>query len=184
MTLTQKIAIAAAAIFLSLAVVFGGMYFFYSNREITLAAQVSAKQEANKAQYDTMWKVISQKAQITEEYKNGFKDIYTAIMEDRYGDERGGSLMSWIQESNPNFDVSLYKDLMVSVEGQREKFLREQKELIDINREHDLVIDTFPGSVFVGSRPKIEITIVTSAKTDAAFATGQEDDITLYPKKQ
>ena len=184
MNITQKVALAATAIFFSLIVIIGGMYFTYSNREITLAAQVSTKQEANKAQYDTMWKVISQKAQITEEYKTSFKDIYTAIMEGRYGDERGGSLMSWIQESNPNFDVSLYKDLMVSVEGQREKFLRDQKELIDLNREHDLVITTFPGSLFVGDRPMIEITVVTSAKTDADFATGQDNDVDVFQKKQ
>jgi hypothetical protein len=181
---SQKILIAIVASLLSLGMIIGGMYFSYSNSEIRLAAQVSAQQDANKAQYDTMWKVISQKAQIAEEYKDSFKSIYPAIMEGRYGNERGGSLMSWIQESNPNFDVSLYKDLMVSVEGQRERFLREQQELIDLNREHDLVIDTFPGSLFVGGRPKITITIVTSGKTDAAFATGQEDDVDLFKKNQ
>lgn len=184
MNRAKKITFAAIVAFLSLAVIIGGMYVTYSNREITLAAQVLAKQEANKAQYDTMWKVISQQAQITEEYKEGFKDIYAAIMENRYGDKRGGSLMSWIQEANPEYDTSLYGRLMASVEGQREKFLREQKELIDLNQAHDLVIDTFPGSVFVGSRPKIVITIVTSAKTGAVFATGQDDDVNLFPEKQ
>jgi len=26
-------------------------------------------------------------------------------MEGRYGNDRGGALMSWVQESNPNFDM-------------------------------------------------------------------------------
>lgn len=183
MNLTQKALLVIALVF-GIAVVGSGItYFSYSNAEIRLASQVKAKQKSNEASYDTMWKVIAQKAEISSEYKDSFKDIYVAIMDGRYGDDQGGTLMKWIQESNPSFDVSLYKDLMVAVEGQRERFLREQQQLIDLNREHDNMIDTFPGSLFVGSRPKIEITVVTSAKTGAAFATGTDDDVDLFKQK-
>ena len=87
--------------------------------------------------------------------------------------------MSWISESNPNFDVSLYKDVMVAIEAQRNIFTREQQKLIDLKREHDNLRLTFPSSIVCGNRQEVHIMIVTSAKTKDAYITGEENDIKL-----
>ena len=43
----------------------------------------------------------------------------------------------------------------------------------------------FPNSLIIGSRPDLEIKLVTSAKTDEAFRTGQENDgINPFEKKE
>ena len=89
-------------------------------------------------------------------------------------------MMSWITEHNPEFDTSLYKDLMRSIEAERTKFAREQKVLIGIKEQHDNMRTRLPSSVFVGGRPEIEIQLVTSGKTKEAFATGEENDIDLF----
>ena len=39
---------------------------------------------------------------------------------------------------------------------------------------------TWPGSMFVGNRPEIEIAIVTSTKTEETFKTGKEDDVEVF----
>lgn len=153
-----------------------------SNKEITLRSKISAQKQVCEAFYDKLWKIISQKAQVAEQYKEAFKEIYPKLIEGRYGNENGGTLMKWITESNPQFDISLYKDLMQSIEAERSGFFMEQKKLIDLNNEHRIIKQTFPNSIFIGSRPDIEITIISSELTKKVMETGQENDIEIFKK--
>jgi hypothetical protein len=163
----------------------GGMYCLSTvSREVDLRTQIQAKQEANKPSFDTMWKILAQKAGVTEQFKKDFKEIWPELIAGRYS-QGGGKMMLWIQERNPDFDSSLYKDLMASIEAERKRFLRDQQLLIDYKREHDqlrkrpisgLVLRMF------GDASEATITIVTSAQTDTAFATGQENDTDLFKK--
>lgn len=144
-----------------------------------------AFQKNSEVVFDNTWKKIQQQAGVTSEYKEGFREIYVDIMNARYGnDGEAGkqTLMKWIQESNPTFDVSLYKTLMNTIEGSRNEFTMEQKKLIDIDRELKTMKVTFPNSLILGNKPDLDIKLVTSAKTEEAFATGQENDVDLFPE--
>jgi hypothetical protein len=154
----------------------------YKNTEVRLRNQIGAQQESNEAVFDNTWKIISQQADISSEYRDAFKEIYPELMEGRYGNARGGSLMSFIHESNPNFDTSLYEKLSASVEGQRTVFTREQQKLIDLKREHDNIRMTFPGSFFVGDRAAVAINIVKSERTNTIFIVGEENEVDLFKK--
>ena len=104
-------------------------------------------------------------------------------MSGRYaGDAKQSPMFKWIQEQNPNFSVELYKNLDDAIEGQREEFAMVQKRLIDIKREHQLLRQKFPSSLFVGGRPELEIQIVTSTKTEETFKSGKEDSVNLFGK--
>jgi uncharacterized protein YqiB (DUF1249 family) len=153
-----------------------------SNKEIRLRSQITAQKQVCEAFYDKLWKVIAQKAQVAEQYKGAFKEIYPQLIEGRYGNEKGGTLMKWITESNPTFDVSLYKDLMLSIEAERAGFFMEQKRLVDLNNEHRIIRQTFPASMFIGGRADIEITIVSSDATKKVMETGKENDIEIFKK--
>lgn len=157
------------------------MYVSASNSEVRLRNAVTAQQKANETSFDTCWKIIQQQAQVTDKYKDGFKEIYTGLMEGRHY-EKGGSLFKFVTEANPNFDVQLFVKLSTSIEAQRTVFKRDQQKLIDMKREHDNLLTTIPSTWFVGSRPPVDIKIVTSSKTDDAFRSGKEDDINLSPK--
>jgi uncharacterized protein YneF (UPF0154 family) len=160
-----------------------GMWISTSNQEIGLRNQATAQQEANKAIFDKVWKVIQQKAQVADQSADKFKEIYTSIMKERYeGDQKQAPLFKWIQEQNPTFDISIYKEISDAVESNRAEFLTGQKRLIDIKRVHDDLRLKFPGSIVVGSRPALDIQIVTSEKTQAAFDTKREDDVNLFKK--
>jgi len=158
-------------------------YFTISNGEIRLRNEVEAQKKNVEAVFDNTWKIIQQQAQVSDQYKEAFREIYTGIMEERYDNARGGALFSWITEQNPNFDIGLYANLQNSIEAQRTNFTREQKKLIDLKREHDVYLTVFPNSIFVGGRSKIEIIIITSAKTQEVYKTSQENDIDLFEKK-
>jgi len=168
-----------AAVFLLIIPVM--MYASYSNQEVRLRNALAAQQKSNEAVFDNTWKILKQQAGVTEAHKDAFKEIYSDLMHARY-DSGGGDMMKWIQEQNPQFDSSLFSKLMTSIEAQRTIFTREQQKLIDMKREHDNLLQTIPSSFFVGSRPVVQVTIVTSGKTDQSFSTGRDDDVDLFQK--
>jgi hypothetical protein len=92
---------------LTIVIIISVLWISASNKEIRLRSKITAQKQVCEAYYDKLWKVISQKAQVAEQYKKTFKEIYPQLIAGRYGSEKGGSLMKWITESNPNFDVSL-----------------------------------------------------------------------------
>ena len=162
---------------LALALVVGLMYLSASNGEIRLRNQVVAQQQACEAYYDKLWKVLQQKAGVTDQYKGAFKDIYTDLISGRYQDQN--LLFKFITESNPTFDTALYKDLMASIEAERNGFFMEQRRLIDLDREHKTMRQVFPGSLFIGDRADVGITVITSKRTETVYSGGQENDIEL-----
>lgn len=185
-----KIMAIVALVVVSIVVIIGVptiMYFSYNNKEVVLRNAIAAQQKANEAVYDETWKVITQVAQVAENYKDSFKEIYPKLMEGRYGNARGGALMSWIKESNPTFDTKLYEKLANAIEAQRANFTREQKKLLDIKQMHDNLIDVQPGRFFlvtIGGTQKIEVKIVTSSRTEKTFATGKDDDVNVFNKNK
>lgn len=174
--LTIIIAVAVA----SLLIIIGSTWIFSSNKEIKLRNKIEAQQTVCKAYYDKLWKVISQKAQVADEYKNAFDTIYPKLIEGRYGDEKGGTLLKFITESNPDFDITLYKEVSNSIEAERAGFFAEQQILIDLKNEHNNLRQTFPSKIFVGSRPEIELNIISSDKTDAVYSEGKENDVEVF----
>ena len=102
-------------------------------------------------------------------------------MSERYK-EGEAQLAKLVAESNPELKTNLYEKVMNSIEVQRTIFTRTQKELIDINREHSLLVRKFPASIFFAiiGRGEIPITVVTSEKTKQVIATGEENDISVY----
>lgn len=163
-----------------LVVIFVMMNISYSNNEIVLKNLVKAQVETRDANFDKTWKVIKQQAQLTDKYANDFKDIYRGMLEGRYGEDGSKAMFQWIQEQNPQLDVSLYTKLANTIEAQRNEFFMEQKKLISMDREHKNLRETFPGSFFVGDRPDVEFKIITSAKTKAVAESGEENDTDLF----
>lgn len=162
------------------AATFAGMYFSYNNKEIALRAKAEAQVGKIEGVHDKMWKVIQQKAQVTTEYKDAFADIYPEIISGRYSGEGDGSLMKWVTESNPNFDTSLYSDLMQSIEVLRSEFQRNQETMLDIVREHKTICTTYPGRWFIKNTMEIEYTVISSTKSKVVMETGIDDDVKLF----
>ena len=162
------------------AATFAGMYFSYNNKEIALRAKAEAQVGKIEGVHDKMWKVIQQKAQVTTEYKDAFAEIYPEIISGRYSGEGDGSLMKWVTESNPNFDTSLYTDLMQSIEILRSEFQRNQETMLDLIREHKTLCTTYPGRWFISNTMEIEYTIISSTKSKVVMETGIDDDVKLF----
>lgn len=153
------------------------------NKEVELASAIKAKVTDQEATFDKMFKVLQQKAGVADEYKKAFGDIYPKLIEGRYS-QGDGSLMKWIVESNPQFDISLYKNLMESIEIERNSFLTTQRQLIDLKREHDNLRLKWPSKWFINDGVvEIQIKIISSTKAKKAIETGKDDDIELFNNK-
>lgn len=161
-----------------------GMYVSYSNSEKRQRNLIVNKQKDNNSELDNMVKVISQVAEVTEEQTAALKDIIVGHAEARA--TKGGSLATFVREAVPNIDVSskTFQNLQNHIVASRNSWTMRQKELLDMKREHDNMIDTFPSSMIVGGRGKIDVTIVTSSRTKEAFRTGEDNDTTLFKRNK
>lgn len=161
------------------AVIFG-MFISFNNREKSLRNLGTAQIEVSKNTFETTWKTIKQQAQVTEKYKDSFREVYTSIMDERYEGDRAGALMSWVQEANPQFDSSIFTKLMTTIEANRLRFQGSQDKLADIKREHDNLLDLFPSSLFLSGRARLEMPYVRSTLTNEVFSTGIDDSLGVF----
>lgn len=168
----------ALGIVLSLVAIVMGSCVSYKSKEVQTRNRFIAQQKVCETFHDQMWKVISQKAQVSEKAKDAFKEMYIPLIEGRYKD--GGGLMKFITENNPQFDFSLYSSVQNAIEAKRAEFTREQNKLLDIKREHDNLRMGPISSLFLSGVPILEANIVTSTRTSEAFGTGVDDDVKVY----
>lgn len=158
-----------------------GMYISYNNQEVALRKEAEAQKGKIESVHDMMWKVLQQKAGVTNEYRETFEKIYPELISGRYKDDQ--TTMKWIQESNPNFDTSLYKDLMQAIEVQRSYFNTAQTRMLDIIRERETLLEQIPAKFFISNKSKIDYTIISSTRTKSVIQTGLDDDVDLFKKK-
>lgn len=150
------------------------------NTHIDLKTKIEAQQKSNEANFDTMWKKISQVSQVSDKYKAGLTEVLNAYTSGRKTDS-DQLLMNWIKEAVPTFDSSIYKQINNIVVSSRDDFFNNQKILIDLSRQHNQFIQKFPNNLFCGilNIQPIEIKVITSTKTEKTFESGKEDDIKI-----
>lgn len=166
-----------------LVVIIVSMFVSFHNKDAQLRNLVTTKQTDNKSEMDAMWKTIEQNAQVTVMQKDALMEIFNSYAAGRTGEGGGGTLMKWVQESVPNVDQKTYTLLMNTITAQRDGFKFRQKELLDLNRERNTMLDQVPGSLLAmfcpGDHKKIDVVIVTSTRTENSFKTGKDDDVSL-----
>ena len=153
------------------------------NTEAALRATHQAVQKGNTVDYDAMWKIISQTAQVPKQYSEDFKNAYSSILASG-GPANQSTVKNLFAVASgmkvPELDSSLYRKVQDVIESERTKFANAQKQLLDIEREHTKLRTTFPSNLFVGDVKPLESKLVTSTKTDKAFETGKDDETDLF----
>lgn len=156
-------------------------YFTYTNEEVRLRNQFKAETQKIEMVYDNMWKTIKQTAEVSDKYQESFKDIYVQIMDKRY-DKNDGTLMNWIKEANPNFDIHLYDKLATVIEVERRRFLNAQTKAVDIERIHNNMLDVVPSKWFLSGCERLEYEVISSSKSKNVMETRMDDDIDVFTK--
>ena len=157
------------------------MQVTYQNQEVRYVNLYKAENQKIEAVYDNMWKSIQQIAEVTDNYKESFKEIYVQITDARY-DKDNGVLMKWLTESNPQFDIKLYDKLSATIEVERKRFLNAQTKIIDIVREHNNMLDVVPSKWFLSDKDYLEYEVISSTQSKTVMSTRMDDDISVFKK--
>jgi len=178
------ITLGIVGIFVLILFVLGGSVIGTFNREVSLRTTIEQKQVDNRSEFDNFWKKISQVAQVTDAQKNAIKEILVGYADARsQGRDGNGSFINALHEAIPNLDLTTFNNLQNIIVGSRDGFTMRQKELLDLKREHDKLLRTFPSNIILGmfGRKPIDVMIVTSTKTEKTFETGKDDDVNVFP---
>jgi hypothetical protein len=154
-----------------------GSYISINNNEVRLRNSFAAQQKVNESSFDKLWKIIKQQSGVANSERDSFRKTFSEIMESQKGIAGNGSLASFFSQAKIDISPSLFQQLMTTIEAQRENFHRDQMKLIEIKRMHDNALTTAPSSWLVGTRPALELKIITSARTNEVFSTGEDNEI-------
>ena len=181
--------IASILAVISAFVLFGFWWFSssisYRNQEIALRSRFEATQNSNKVNYDAMWKIISGVAEVPQQYSKDFKDAYSSILASGANTSNNsirGLFATATGMKVPELNPGLYAKVQNVIEAERTKFANNQRELLDIKREHDKLRQSIPASWFIGSTAPLEAKLVTSTRTEKSFDTGVDDDASVFKK--
>jgi hypothetical protein len=187
------------AIFLVVAAVLsGGAYYLYGvscfNSEVALRNEHKAQGDVNQVVYDKFHKTITEQAGVVMASQDSIKELFKIIMDSKSGKAGAGKLVSFIREHNPNPDKALVENglkftkLMASIAGLREEFARAQKRSLEIERNHnDLIKGYWSRKMIInfgGDVTPLETQLVTSERTEGAFATGKDEALDPFGKNK
>lgn len=150
------------------------LYFYYNNREIGLRKESEAQRGKIEAVRDQMFKVLQEKAHVASDYREAFGKIYPYIIAGRYSKDHS-DIMKWIQEANPDFDTSLYTDLMNAIEAQRTQFMNTQARMLDIINQRATLIESYPSRWFINSKDAIEYEVISATETKNVMVNGVDN---------
>lgn len=127
---------------------------------------------------------VAEAAQIPEMQKEDLKEVVTAALDARYGEEGSRAMFQFIQEQNPTIDSTVYVKLQNIIESGRTDFQVAQTRLIDQKRVYETSLGSFwTGTMMkVAGFPRVPLdtyNIVINDRTEDAFKTGKEEPIQL-----
>lgn len=163
------------SIFATIVIIFVFMYFGYNNQHVDYHTRYEAEEDVVETRLDNMWKIISDKFSMSQQYADDFKEV-AKVNATNFG--QGGDMWKWVQANYPQLDANIYKDVMASIESERKGLENAQKKIIDICREHNNLIAKVPSSWFISDKEKLEWNVISSKDTKNIMIT-REDERTL-----
>jgi len=179
MSKTSMVVVAVVVVILAVGGAAGVHVVDVANQEVRIRNAVLSKQRDNESEYDALWKKIEQAAQVSADEKKALVDIFVAHAEARGGSDQ--AIAGWLTESVPRVDTTTYRNLQNVIAGSRDRFAMRQRELLDLKRRHDVLMESFPAGPVLGmlGRPRVEVTVITSARTEEVFASGRDERLEL-----
>jgi hypothetical protein len=204
MTNATKFGLIGGAAFLILLLVsFFAMTGWYDDA-IKLENTTAAQWRDNQNTYDAFWKSVKEIAQVPEQYKEDFKGLLVQETTAKYGAQGSQATFQWFKDRNITLDPSMYRKIQDVIESGRADFKRSQTTLLDKQRKVQDMLQSYWGGMMAkhydfprvmtgfnappvdkdgdGKLTVLDYPIVTSARTQAAFQTGQDEAVNVFGK--
>lgn len=158
--------------------------FSYNNMGNGYERQLEAVQDNAEniiAQYQLL---VVEAAQVPEMQRDDLKEVVTAALEGRYGENGSRAIFQAISEDNPQIDSTVYVKLQTIMQSGRNDFQREQTRQLDIIREYKTKLGNMPSGFFLGvmGYPKLDLNdfeIVSTERANELMETKIEEPIKL-----
>lgn len=161
--------------------IFAGISQYNTAKNLKLAYE--AKEKANSAVFDNMFKVIAQNSQIPGEKAKQIKSILEVYVGGRGGND-AGKVVTMIREAVPNIELPEYGQLMNIITGARNTWTRNQEEIVNVANEYNKYItDVGPIRsvvVIMTGFQKVDPKVITSDKTEEVFSSQRDNDTKLF----
>jgi len=197
---TKQISLIVAALFLVL-IVLGGLSWY--NTAVALTNATEAQWSNNQNSYDAFWKKVKETAQVTDRYKDDFKQVLIGATELRFSKGGGANVLA-IAEDNPALSPAVYAGLQRVIEAGRDDFKRNQTDMLDKQRALKTHLQTVSGGFYgmFSSFPRTEsgqlappsdldgdgkltvldYPVITSAETKKVFRDGESEPVNVFGK--
>lgn len=151
----------------------------YGNAQEQLIMASYKKSETTLTQFTEK---VQEEFQISNVYADKLKEVATATLDARYGDQGSQALFQMIKEQNPNLDASVYKKVQNDIAAGRDDFSDSQNMLNDATRQYKTSLGSFWTGMWLAhyGYPKIKLAdyeIVTSLRTDRIFESKHDEVI-------
>ena len=185
MSTVKTLSIVGVAAVIALGAV--GSYISYANYGNRAEVAIKAKYADNENVYANGTQKVMEIAQVPSMYKDDLKEVFTAAIQGRYGENGSQATFQWLKEQNPQLDSGMYVKIQQVIEAFRNEFKNAQTALLDQCRSYE----TNRGYVWAGfwlnmaGYPKKDIdkmcTIVSTSKAAQTFETKRDTGIQLRP---
>ena len=165
----------------------------WSNDANGFETDIPAQYKVMQNVYDNGWKQVMEQNQLSDKYAEQFKDAFQAIMR---GDKEGQQALIQVLTAMPNYDSSVVKKVMESVETFHSNFSAAQTTIIAKKQAYGRFLTTNTDSRFYNMFSKYphihcgvpdgtqdDYQIVTSAKTQEDFRRHEAAPLDLRDKK-
>ena len=203
MSTGKVIGIVVGVVGLLLVLVWGVSAMSWYNTGVSLQETTLAQYRDNQNSYDAMWKKIVETAQVPDKYKDDFKGLLVASNTAQYGPQGSQAGMQWFQERQIQLSPELYIQVQRVIESGRNDFKQGQTMLLDKQNRLRTHYKQVSGKFYRGigidflddiagelKPPKdldgdgrytvLDYSIVTSARTESAFQTGQDAAVKVF----
>ncbi|HNC58671.1 MAG TPA: hypothetical protein PLP33_24810 [Leptospiraceae bacterium] len=146
------------------------------NSDTVLRNQLIQRNETAQTDYSAGYNILTNQYSLKKEEDAVLKDIYLGVVEGRYKNDKN-VLFKMVTEQNPSIDREMAKRFFNSLEVYFNQRASNFKDLAELKRRHDTMLDTMPSSVIyrLFGREKIKIVYVKDSGTAESFKTGIDD---------
>src|SRR3990167_4411170 len=141
-------AIGVIGVFFLIVFIFGMSVWSFNNNCVQQEASIKQQYKQDQNNYDNGYKAVLEVSQIPQKYAEDMKNIYTSAIQGRYGKGGSKAMFQWITEHNPTIDSSVYIKVQQVIQGMRQDFEQNQKQLLDKKMIYEQTYKTFPNSFY------------------------------------
>lgn len=163
-------------------------YVSYANQGNRMDVALKTKHENLGNVLSSGYQQISGVVQVTDMAKDDLKEVFTAAITAREGEDGSKAVFKMVTESNPNVDPGLYREVQRVVQATKKEYQSEQTAFLMQRAQYEEALGTVWGGWWLRTagypkKPLDSYKIVVTGKASKALETGVEEEISLRPKK-